>query len=386
MKISKFRQSFCPLLVAILVFVPRLTGALAWGENLPTETESDAVAVLAAASGIVEVQRDGEWFEAQEGDELGLEDVVRTGEDGLARLEFLDGDSTAGAQSTLLDLSAHSQVRLEEVQVTRTANATRRTGLLGLLRGAVHAITKGWGNGSLFSVRAGTTVCGIRGSIASVSYDPEDENSTVTSLDGEMYTYEAHSREAAFEKTLEASKHLAQRKHPKFARKMAVGESALWKPGQRLKVRRVSRGMLAEAREAALGARSQGPRHAKKWIGYFASVKPPANGRGRLARKRLESRFLRKASRRRANLPGSVREVRQAVERRRKLEKRRERLNERAPGMRPAAAGAIPTTARKKVPEKLPTRKRREGLEKRRRALDNRRKRLNLQRKRLRKR
>jgi hypothetical protein len=69
-------------------------------------------------------------------------------------------------------------------------------------KGYLRTFTKGWASGSIFSVKAGTTVCGIRGSTVDVSYDPKTGLATFTSLDGKMFTFKAANKEEAVEKSV----------------------------------------------------------------------------------------------------------------------------------------------------------------------------------------
>ena len=62
----------------------------------------------------------------------------------------------------------------------------RERGFIDLIKGGLHAITKGWKNGSIFSVRAGTTICGIRGSEIMVKYSPDAGKVEAYVIEGHM--------------------------------------------------------------------------------------------------------------------------------------------------------------------------------------------------------
>lgn len=294
------------LLVAVLVLatgMARAADVIMPDGDLPSE---DAAAVLEAVSGIVEVQRDGEWFAGEEGAELALEDQVRTDADSFARVRFLDDDADAGAEATILDLSPDTTIAIEELAVEHDEEGTRRHGLVGMIRGAINAITKGWGSGSLFSVRAGTTVCGIRGSVANVGYDPESEEATVTSLDGEMYTFEARDRRDAFMRTRAASRELRRNRRAGFLQQLAPGNQHQRGRKGRVQRRKIAREHFQAARRAALDSRRGGIHKARKRLNQFAKVRAPKRRPGRMAKRRLDRR-IRRQDRRDGRRPAGIR-------------------------------------------------------------------------------
>lgn len=266
----------------------------------------DAAAILEAVSGIVEIQRDGEWFTGEEGAELALDDQVRTDADSFARLRFLDDDAESGAEPTILDLSPDSTVSIDELAIERDDEGTQRTGLIGVIRGAINAITKGWGSGSLFSVRAGTTVCGIRGSVANVGYDPDEDEATVTSLDGEMYTFEAKDRQEAFQRTRSAMRDLRRERRASFLEGLEPGDQVMRGRQGRKQRRKLAREQIQEARQAALESRRSGLARIRGRINEFAQVRPPAKRPGRLARKRIEKRIALRQDRRARRRPDGI--------------------------------------------------------------------------------
>ena len=78
-----------------------------------------------------------------------------------------------------------------------------------MARGYLRAITKGWSVGSIFSVKAGSTVCGIRGSVADIGFNPDTGMATFTSLDGTMFTFPAPSLEMAVSMSINIGTNIA---------------------------------------------------------------------------------------------------------------------------------------------------------------------------------
>jgi hypothetical protein len=146
-----------------------------------------AVARLAAISGGVQIRRgaEGRWLRAKRGGELTLADSVRTQKGALARIEFFD--AIDGAKATIVDLADAAEVSIAQFEITKQF-PKRRMGLLDVVYGTLRAFTKGWKRGSVFSVRAGTTVCGIRGSSAVISVSPTGQVA-FTGVDGKMFTF-----------------------------------------------------------------------------------------------------------------------------------------------------------------------------------------------------
>ena len=295
------------LLLGLLVVALGCARAAEDGVAPEESLSEDAAAILETVSGIVEIQRDGEWFAGEDGVELALEDEVRTDVDSYARIRFLDDDPDSAAEATLVDLSPDTTVAIEELAIEQDEEGTQRTGLLGVLRGAIHAITKGWGSGSLFSVRAGTTVCGIRGSVANVGYDPEGEEATVTSLDGEMYTFEARDRREAMLRTREAMRDLRRGRRNQFLSSLDVGHQVMRNRSGRVQRRRLEMKKMMQVRRAALDSRRVGLRMVRGQINSIPRVKAPKRRPGRMAKRRIEKRIHRRQDRRERRRPVGVR-------------------------------------------------------------------------------
>ena len=155
----------------------------------PTRARAQAVAQLKASEGVVEILRAGRWRRARPGSEITLLDRVRTGPGALAKIEFFDGDLDRGTQPTTIDLVPQSEISIAHFDMRRTSTGERQ-GFIELLGGYLRALTKGWALGSIFAVKAGRTVCGIRGSIAEIGFDPLTGKVVFQSLDGKMFTFQ----------------------------------------------------------------------------------------------------------------------------------------------------------------------------------------------------
>lgn len=256
----------------------------------------EAVASVQAMVGLVEVQRGGEWFELEDGDELARDDVVRTDVDAFARLEFLDAAETGSGEPTVVDLDAETEVHISDLEVDHAAG--HRTGFLDLVRGALQAVVKGWQNGSVFSVRAGTTICGVRGSVANVGFDPASEDSTVTSIEGDIVTFEARDRAEALAAHREAARSWRRRERVAFARALEAGHKLRRPRGGRAMRSRLDPQTLRQVREAVRKGRGRGQHgHSRRFLNHFAKVRPT----GRKARAR-QGRSLRQALAKRPQL------------------------------------------------------------------------------------
>lgn len=265
---------------------------------------AEVVARVQALSGLVEAQREGDWYQLETGDELELGDRVRTDLDALVRLEFLDRDPASGAEATLVDLGGDSELDLSEFLVER-GESPRRSGFLDVLRGTLHALTQGWRNGSVFSVRAGTSVCGIRGSVASIAFDPADQTATVTSLEGEVFTFEAADRAEARRRHRENMLALRERRPLAFGKRLGVGIRAIRAGRAERRLERLDPELLSRARAALRSGRGAGGfQGLRGWVGAFARVRPSRTERRKPSGRRLREVFGSGRPRRRL-LPAS---------------------------------------------------------------------------------
>lgn len=171
--------------------------AATWGRTMAGDATAEVTlaadhgvpaATIKTIGGSVEVRSgDGPWQEARPGEVLRVGDSVRTGEAGVAVLEFDDRDAASGAESTVVEMLPESELKVEHFLVGRSG-VKRRTGLVDLVQGSVRAQAHGWANGSIFALRAGSGVCGIRGSSAVIQMDANG-NFRFTTLSGDVIAF-----------------------------------------------------------------------------------------------------------------------------------------------------------------------------------------------------
>lgn len=143
--------------------------AFLWFATSPVLAQK-VVATLTSAKGKVEVQRAGSkaWISLEVGDTLQEGDSVRTSRQGRGQVTFRDRVESMDAGPSVLNLDRNTSIKIEKFSLQKSEGSPQRTGLVQMLKGALYAITKGWRNKSVFSVRFGTSVCGIRGSSAHI--------------------------------------------------------------------------------------------------------------------------------------------------------------------------------------------------------------------------
>lgn len=212
-------------------------GILSTQEIEKIESQPGGVTIIEDVRGDVEVLREGKWTAAKPYMILGPKEAVRTGPDSEAffiikkvlnesdepyvpmsiqereareqlvrnskaeGLEWLWGAMKAITVWGQWDFSKYEPERafLEENselcsgEFHETYEGER--GFVSLIKGGVQMITKGWKNGSIFSVKAGTTVCGIRGSEIFVSHDPEVNKVDAYVIEGHMDVTDSRSGE-----------------------------------------------------------------------------------------------------------------------------------------------------------------------------------------------
>ena len=166
---------------------------------LAPSTFAQAIAQIKAAEGRVEIQRDGKWRRAREGSELTVKDRVRTAGGALASIEFYDGGD--GLQATTIDMVPDTEISIENFEISKSL-PKQRQGFVEMAKGYLRAFTKGWSNGSVFSVKAGTTVCGIRGSVAAIRFDPGTGTATFQAASGDIFTFQATDLQSAVQMSL----------------------------------------------------------------------------------------------------------------------------------------------------------------------------------------
>lgn len=149
----------------------------------------DAIASVSRFSGKVEMLpggRGNRWQPVKRGTILRLSDHLRTAPDARARLVFRDRYQLGNAGPSVVNIGSNTEIVMEQFAVSLN-DPPKRTGVIGLVRGALRAFTKNWGFKSALQIRTGTSLCGIRGTEVAISYDP-DSNVAEYALDhGDAY-------------------------------------------------------------------------------------------------------------------------------------------------------------------------------------------------------
>lgn len=115
----------------------------------------------------------GTWAVAEKGRALYRLDVVRTGPRGRARIEFVDRVQEDNAGPSVVNVGSSTEISMEKFDFSLTEKASQ--GILGLIRGTIRTFFKNFGGSrSSFAVRTGTSLCGIRGSESTVTYEGDE--------------------------------------------------------------------------------------------------------------------------------------------------------------------------------------------------------------------
>ena len=128
--------------------------------------------VVTAVAGTVERRNpDGSWVALEQGAELSLDDVIRTSEDGTARLDLGDAATVAVAEATeftVAEVSASlSRVRLEDGRVTAKVYGQTGSRLKVEVKGSDAVAESGRGEFSVLSDGAGqVAVAAKEGTVA----------------------------------------------------------------------------------------------------------------------------------------------------------------------------------------------------------------------------
>lgn len=151
----------------------------------------EIAAYARGAIGVVCVKRRAaaSWNQLTLRDSVDVGDTVRTGWNGRVRLELTDRDEIANAGPSTLNLGPDTEVVIERFTISLQADERerhRREGLISLIQGEIRAFMKGWGSSSSVNVRAGTTICGIRGTEFVVTHAPESARVDLMVFDGSV--------------------------------------------------------------------------------------------------------------------------------------------------------------------------------------------------------
>lgn len=150
------------------------------------ESEPASIATVLSAFRRVEVVREGRTQPLGSGDPLFLGDVIRTGPRGRARIEWADHLIEKNAGPTVANIGGSSEVSMQAFAfkisrlVREDPDKLWYEHALDFVRGKIRLFSKNWGSGSAFSVRVGTSLCGIRGTDIEIDYTPELDEATFT--------------------------------------------------------------------------------------------------------------------------------------------------------------------------------------------------------------
>ncbi len=103
-------------------------------------------------------------------------DTIVTNRMGFSRIYFLS-KHISGMGSIQFDIQPNSEIKITKELAMSKLPWKREVTLMDVFKGTARALFQGWRRSSVFSVRAGTTVCGIRGTDIEISYSPKDKQS-----------------------------------------------------------------------------------------------------------------------------------------------------------------------------------------------------------------
>jgi hypothetical protein len=151
----------------------------------PEQRQTEVRGKISVVSGSVEIltTQSGTWAPASENMPLNLGDKIRTNTDALARIELTSYLTPDGID--IIELSSDTEFLVEDLTITEDSPGKPiATRIVDLIKGALHIFTKGWKNGSIFSVKCGTTILGIRGTEITAFYEPRTDRVECRIIDG----------------------------------------------------------------------------------------------------------------------------------------------------------------------------------------------------------
>jgi hypothetical protein len=108
------------------------------------------------------------------GDKIKLLDTIRTGFRAKVRIVLNDRDEEANVGPTVINAGGMSEVTIQKYQWRLQDKEKPWYDLvLVTVRGTLRLFSKNWGSRAAFSIRSGTSLCGIRGTDVEVKYVPE---------------------------------------------------------------------------------------------------------------------------------------------------------------------------------------------------------------------
>lgn len=173
----------------------------AWGVTPPARavgTEpGEIVGTVVSVFKTVDVFRKNKKIPGiQAGFKLERNDELRTGLRGRARIEFADRYQDKDSGPSVINVASRSHIKVEDFRIN-LEDSTKNKGVIELIKGAIRAFAKGWGGQeAAFSVRTGTSLCGIRGSEEVVRYfgnqaDGQQGMGSHSCLSGDCFTQPA---------------------------------------------------------------------------------------------------------------------------------------------------------------------------------------------------
>ena len=125
------------------------------------------------------------WFDVRAGMELKRGDTIRTARHGRIKLNFSPASPAETSGPSIVNIGSSTEVRVDSLRVKHRIRGS--VGVMSLLRGTVRAFSRNWGSESSFTIRTGTSLCGIRGTEVAVSYDPQSGVANYTLDHGDAY-------------------------------------------------------------------------------------------------------------------------------------------------------------------------------------------------------
>ncbi len=153
---------------------------------LAAPTWAQPVGTIAAVEGQAEIGHDGAWTPAALSAAVSVGDHLRTGDSGRMRVVFQDESVLEVGEST--DMVVDQQVF--------DADQGTGTSLMHLLSGKIRALVSDYYKDpkASYEVETPTAVAGVRGTLFVVAYDPEQEVTEVTGIEGRVEVHSVFDR------------------------------------------------------------------------------------------------------------------------------------------------------------------------------------------------
>ncbi len=123
------------------------------------------------------------------GKKIRIGDTIRTGTGGRLRIELVDRDEIRQTGPSVINVSRNTTMEFSKFMAPYNEDSEAST-VVSVIRGAIRVFFRTWHyratHNSSFSTRAGTAICGIRGSDVLISYNPEYETVAASVYEGLM--------------------------------------------------------------------------------------------------------------------------------------------------------------------------------------------------------